>query len=255
MSTPTQNYPVPEIEKSPAITKPVRINLSVVFNNWPIWLIIIVAAVAGWVTFNNSSQDLQKTFAAVGAVIGIAGIWFAYVRLVMSYEQQLSSMYQRERHHQEMLDFYKKKASQDIITEWYKEFMQKSFVVRNFRIANANALNSLDLGKIKIALEQAEEEELELIRKNDIKTTSATSEDKFPIRKNVIPILNYFEKISVCVLNEGADEEMLKEYFTDSFLVYQQAFQPLIDMRRTTPHNSTPKAFENFLIVVRRWHP
>lgn len=263
-----------ELQDPPTVLQPAKVTF--IFTHWFMALILGVALGAGALAYYYFKQDLDKSLAVVGAIIAIAGIWLSYSRLGMANEHQIASlgqrerhqadasyfqiasMTQRERHQDQTIEFYRKKASLDVITEWYgKELMQKSFIARNFRISYTDDLGQINLDKIGDAIRKAEIEEIALLRNGNVKDEERKladiPEEKLLIRKNIIPILNYFEKISAGILRDTLDEVVLKDYFYDAFIVYEEAFRPLINMRRTNLHNGTPRAFDSYLEVVRRW--
>lgn len=134
--------------------------------------------------------------------------------------------------------------------------MEKSFVARNFRLAFREEPHGINQASLDLAIENLEKEEVLLLaqQKGDIirGIIEEPKNSKFFIRKTLVPILNYFEKIAICIDKEIVDEESIKEYFEDLFITYEKCFYRLIEIRRRE-YNGTDDAFKNYTELVKKW--
>ncbi len=132
-------------------------------------------------------------------------------------------------------DLDKKVIAVNLITEWYKDFTNQAITIKKLRNEYYSDGGNNDL---KLIIEGV----------LDLKGT------KYDYRKELIPILNYFEKISIAVLTDTADEIVLQEYFGDIFHSYFEVFEPFIKSRRKG-NGSLKNAFDNFEKLAKKWTP
>ncbi len=138
----------------------------------------------------------------------------------------------------EKIELDKKIAALNIITEWYKDFSEKSRSLKECRKRyEAERLNDEGSGK-----------------KTDINTLVETEHDSNGIKYvfSLMPILNYFEKISIAIKYKAVDEDIIKDYFYDLFTMYHDTFITIIIDRRVQI-KGLPSAFINYCEIVNRW--
>lgn len=70
-------------------------------------------------------------------------------------------------------------------------------------------------------------------------------------RLSVITILNFFEKVSLAVEKEAADEAILKDFFKSLFKIYFFRTKELIDLRRKEYQDTT--VFIKFETINKKW--
>ena len=182
------------------------------YSTNPILLITLLGALfIGVYTYITTNGDIDRIIKVVGFILVIGGIWLNATRLTSTY-------FQREM----MYDFQKKKAAQDVITEWYKDFGDKSHRARNFRLKYTNRTTGLpNLDEIRKRVEEIDEKEKKLIQN---KEEEQLTEDELLLKNDVIPIVNFFEKIAIGVKNGLYDETIIKEYFSNIFSIYSLVF-------------------------------
>lgn len=136
------------------------------------------------------------------------------------------------------LELDKKMAAMNAITEWYKDFSEKSRALRECR----HEFTARKLGGGKNGT---------IININEMIESEKDSQNVLYV-KSLIPILNFFEKLSIGIEANALDEGIIKDYFSDLFISYHDTFLPVILDRRSKA-KGLPSAFENYEEVVLKW--
>jgi hypothetical protein len=168
------------------------------------------------------NKDAIALFAAIIAI-------FALVYNAMALRTNFEVNFEKQ-------ELDKRIAAINIITEWYRDFTDEALTIKDLRKAQF--------------VEQIKNEDFVKIIDGQKEFRGETKD----YRKDLMPLMNYFEKISIAVLTEGANEEILKEYFGDIFHAYFEAFKPYIENRRKGV-GALPNAYEHFVEVAEQWAP
>lgn len=204
-------------------------------------IILIAACLFGGITFYSTNYtkfvgiDVESTAKTIGIVLGLSAIWLSYKRVLSTYYLTIDTFQQKERHQEEVISLQKKKAAIDIITEWYKDLADESLSVRDFLSQHKDKRT----GKTSKLVIQ--------------KMIESPEEKDLPIRKEVILILNYLEKICIALEYDVISEKVVKAYFYDIFLLYIDAFESLINIRQEEKQSNSPHVWEYFEKYALRW--
>ena len=98
----------------------------------------------------------------------------------------------------------------------------------------------------------AELEELE--EKERLNKINETFETNKSVRKDIIAILNHFEKLGIAVQSEEADDSKLAAYYRNLILKYHSLFFPWISLIRTQKRvEDSERYFISFEGLRDRW--
>ena len=173
---------------------------------------ILCAVVYAWIS--NWIVTLDEIIKIVGVGVAFSTALYAAMSLGNIYDA-----------HKEILNHKKKGFSSQLIDKWLDPEMTKLI------------LKSTPLQQ-KIRKLNAEQGMKEL-------------DKNVSNRHALLTVLNFFEQLSVSIINDLADEKMLKEFFRNIVVTYYNANKGMIDARRKYRNNQ--KLFSQFEQLAKKW--
>lgn len=199
-------------------------------------LLVIVFAIDKSQQQNITLAD-YISMASFGSVT--IGLIYTAISFQYTYKADIEKAVKEEKRYQETLTNAKKaenirkiKFSYDACSTWYKIDMALNVEkAKRFMQPFKNTLHdSKELEKFINALDNSIDD-----------------------RKSLIAVLNYFESISLLILDNMVDEETVKKNFKTAFSSYYFNLKHYIEHIQTIDSGINKRVFSNFVEIAKKW--